>query len=691
MKNNERIMVDFSLTEPILPLLDARFSKESEIVVVYRKVRGVLENFAEHKGHNPNRLRILEVYNQRGEIAIKLNRFIDAIPRSEKQSVQRWKNYKSEIRANLRRVSRELFDLSAGGPEKEFHSSVLDLVPDEMRAVVEHLPKERAWTCVKREERGRLAISERGLLILSAMMNVWRRLNLSTLRELFENSASIRHEILAIGPRRLAISALGQLYRTRDKLGFERHPLKKTDCIDVKDWPQPLRGEWENFELLAKHGVGANHRLRLSAKKLKFSIKKLSATTVTNYKTAFGYALSVIRPTGDLSILDLIKVTPREGAADDDDLPTEHNSIVDIYRSSEQQKKGTVKNPGFDSGMFARFAHGVMSVAARNGYGRYIRAFRQAYRIFLDEDAKLSRRAMKKAGIPIEWVDKEILRLYPEFLRVVNTGSFKIAPGRIRDACGDAFFVLFFVWCTVLRYMGYRQQSPRGCIVGVNFILRPDRTIVLHFDETKNHKRIHMELTEDSPDTHVLLWNVLYLYYRKVYPYLVRQSGDTLGGKLFVTTSMKNFFRPFKNGKDFYEVFKRGGDKFLRTSELEPQVRHMLNPHFLRGMCADWMILILHMSFEEAGEVLGDDPKTLERDYVDKNRVHDGGAVLKEVERRRKMIQSEMGASARIEGLVERIEKSYKDVLAQKDREIDALRQKNEEALALITELTAGL
>ena len=50
MKNNERIMVDFSLTEPILPLLDARFSKESEIVVVYRKVRGVLENFAEHKG-----------------------------------------------------------------------------------------------------------------------------------------------------------------------------------------------------------------------------------------------------------------------------------------------------------------------------------------------------------------------------------------------------------------------------------------------------------------------------------------------------------------------------------------------------------------------------------------------------------------------------------------------------------------
>lgn len=689
MNNNGHLTRDFNFADLILPMLDVRYPKESEVGKVYRKVKGVLEDYAEHLGRTPNRLRILEVYNESGDIARKLDRYIDRIPRLEKQTIQRWKNYKSEIRANLRRVAINLFGLPVKNLPRKLSQSLLDLVPEGMHPVIEHLPRERAWTRAERK-RGHAPVTERGLLVLSAMMNVWHRLGLSTLEELFKNTAAVRREISEIESGGPAYSAATELYPLRDKLGFEKLPPKESNCVEVKDWPQPLRQEWENFESLATKGVGANHKLKASAKRLKFSIKKLTTITIDNYKQAMGYALRAIRPAGDLSVLDLIKVYPRDGAADDDDQPAEHNPLVDIFRLSEEQKKGTVKNVGFDSGMFANFTNAVSSVAARNNYGRHIRAFRKAYVLNPDQDATDTRKVDKKSGMPIWWVDKEIERLYPEFLRIVNSGSFKSAPGRVKKARADVLFVLFFVWFSVLRYMGYRQQSVRRCIVGQNFIVRPDRSIVLHFDKTKNNKRIHMEMSESGPDSHVLLWNVLYLYYKKVYPYIVNQSGDTLGGELFVTTARKTFFRPLKDFTDFYEVFKRGRNRFLRISELKPELRYTLHPHFLRGLCADWLILVLGMSFEEAAQVLGDDPKTLERHYVDKNRVYDAGAVLREVNRRRKALLEETGASARIEGALGRIEKNYQDALAQKDDEIATLRQQHEEAMRLIGELRSS-
>jgi hypothetical protein len=681
----------FVFTDAILILLEQKCSGDSAAGKDYGKIKGVLEDFAEHIGRTPGRLRVLDVYDQRGGLSTRLTQYIDTIPRREKQTLRRWKNYKSEIRTRIRTISNLLFtDREDGAAERSFDESLLDVVPEALRPILPHLPRHRSRRGLSEEERIQVPLSKRGLILLSVLVKVWNRLNLSSVEELFVNhSVAVRREIRDLGPIRLADSAFAQFYKIRKLLRMKIPPRNKSCLVEVDEWPPTLRGEWEKFELLAINGAGADHELTLSAKRMKVSVKKLSPLTIKSYKEGVGYALSVIRPAGDLSILDLIRLVPRENLPADYDGPKEHNHLVDLFRSNQQGKAGTVRRPGYDSACFARFVNGIKAIAARNGYGRYIRSFNQAYHICLDDESKDLRNAKKKAGIQFKWVEGEIERLLSKFLQIVNSGSFRRTPGRLAQARSDIFFVFFFVWFVTLRYMGYRQQSIVDCVVGKNFISESDGTIILQFDKTKNNKRIKMELRPDGPGTHILLWEVLNLYYKKVYPYVVRQSGNSLAGQLFVVTTNVNFFRPFKESTDFDDAFRRGRNRFLNITELAPEVRYELHPHFLRGFCADWMIIVLGMSFEEAAEVLGDDPRTLKLAYVDKKRVHDAGAVFEAVNKRRQALQLEMGASVRIETSLERIEKKYQAVLIEKDKEIAELRRQREKDMARIAELTA--
>jgi hypothetical protein len=219
--------------------------------------------------------------------------------------------------------------------------------------------------------------------------------------------------------------------------------------------------------------------------------------------------------------------------------------------------------------------------------------------------------------------------------------------------------------------MGYRQLCLVNCVVGENFILNRDGSIVLRFDKTKNRKRIRMELNESRRWSHGLLRDTLTLYYKKIYPYLKEQSGNTLGGQLFVTpTGRASSFRPFTHHINFYNLFVEARDLFMDVDELDQSVRRSLHPHFLRGLCTDWMVLVLKMTCVEAAEVLGINPIVLEREYLSQDREHDAGPMFDNARHR-----ADGGEfRARINDVLEKVNNTQEKILEAKDQEISMLR-----------------
>jgi hypothetical protein len=238
---------------------------------------------------------------------------------------------------------------------------------------------------------------------------------------------------------------------------------------------------------------------------------------------------------------------------------------------------------------------------------------------------------------------------------------------------------MFFVWLVTLRYMGYRQQCLVNCIIGENFIVKPDGSIILRFDKTKNRKRIRMELNESRRWSHGLLWDTLTLYYKKVYPYLVKQSGNTLDGQLFVAPAGRAAsFKPFRGHTYFYRLFVEGRDLFMDVDGLDQSVRRSLHPHFLRGLCTDWMVLVLKMTCVEAAEVLGISPIVLEREYLSQDREHDAGQMFDNVYTRHRAGQLEGELRTRVNDVLEKVNKTQENILEAKDREISRLRDEVE-------------
>jgi len=513
--------------------------------------------------------------------------------------------------------------------------------------------------------------------LLTVLLSIWDRFKLTAYSQLLvDRSAELYEELRKVTSSSRARNLRKLVIDIRSQMGL-RKPTAKSESLPLNQWPPTLRREWERFTQVAKRPPSAE--LVIEAKEGKFSAKRLTQKTINSYRLSIGYALWVIKPEGDLGILDLIKVVSREVVEPGDDDPKEHNHDVDLFRASERAKPGRRKGVGFDSSAFKQFDSAGKSVASRLGYGRYIKKFAETYRLCLNEEAKQANKSAKKEGIPIKWIDGQIAKLNVRFLQIIKTGSFKRTPGRAFKSRSDILLVMFFVWLVMMRYMGYRQQCLVNCIVGVNFIFKSDGTIVLRFDKTKNSKRIRMELNESRRWSHGLLWETLTLYYKKVYPYLKRQCGNTLSGHLFVApTRIATSFRPFTDHMDFYYLFVEARDLFMDVDELDESVRRSLHPHFLRGLCTDWMVLVLKMTCLEGAEVLGINPIVLEREYLSQDREHDAGQMFDNVYARRRAEQLEGEFMTRVNDTLEKVAKTQGKILEEKDQEILRLRAENE-------------
>jgi hypothetical protein len=184
-----------------------------------------------------------------------------------------------------------------------------------------------------------------------------------------------------------------------------------------------------------------------------------------------------------------------------------------------------------------------------------------------------------------------------------------------------------------------------------------------------------MEIKPSLEGTHERLREVLITYYERILPYIQKRGDPELGQQFFVQfNSVKGLFRAFKDAPDYVGFFSGRVGEFFKVQELEPHLRDKINPHFLRGVCTDWMILDLHMTFEEAAEVLGDSEEVLKRDYLDRNRVYDATAPFNRVNAAH-LTEVRNGGAAHSHSSDAQIEQGFQDVLRSKNSEIKSLKK----------------
>lgn len=405
-------------------------------------------------------------------------------------------------------------------------------------------------------------------------------------------------------------------------------------------------------------------------------------STINRLSNVIARILPLIPYGKKLSVDDLIRLVPTEIKAEEGLLVQNRNGNMDHVRNIERAKS---KTAGCDTEDFISFTMAIKAIAARNGYCHLIKDFKEVYRCKRDTKAKRAKKIDKKQGINRKWLDDDLERLCVEFDRIVDERLFERKPGRRnRDADRAMRLCLFTPQALTLRRLGYRQQAIRGAVHGVNIKFLPGGVVVLHFneEEVKNSHALHMVLKPTKGGLHERQRKVLIKYYRKVWPYMKSQGGERLGQQFFACFDGKSGrFRQFKNAADYSKFFKKRAAEFMSLHELKPHLRNSIHPHFLRGVCADWMVIDLNISKDEAAEVLGNTKRALERDYLDEGRVYDATPIFDKANaalRAKENVEGEANAGLR----VRKLEIEYQQKLSAKDKQIEVLT----DALALAKE-----
>lgn len=680
-------MPSLILDESVVSALDRACESDEVLKNVRQKVERLLIEFASTKKVSYKNLRVIHIATDRADIQPPLLRIIYSVPRLPGQTAKRHRRYMSENASCVRRLIRVIMGLRPK-PKKGVISSpesvLFKKIPDYIKAILNKFPRERIYQTrgdVKDDEPVD-CLTPNGQVLLLALCKVANTLDLS--KELSPLSCLVLNHRNLIRSQIHAITSSAREYdgcyktllRLLKKLDLKVE-AKEPISVKVENFPQPLREEYYESIQVARGKIPPSQLVIDSSKTHKFSIE-VEETSIDNVTNAFCQFIGLIPQDETLSVVDLMRLEPTEVKTKEGVKIENRNSKIDWVREIERAKQSPSKRQGYDSENFRKFLYAIKFVAARNGYGHLIEAFNKAYILRLDKETKQKNKEIKKRGISREWIDNELQRLGAEFGRVVNKGLFKHRPGRkIKEVDRAMHLCLFYPQFLTKRLLGYRQQAIRKCSSGKNIMFLPDGTVVLHFDKdkVKNKRVLHMEIKPTEGGTHERLRTVLITYNKKVLPYLQKQAGSKLQGCFFATLDGRTGgFRAFKHAKDYEQVFGRRVREFLNVQELEAEVRDALHPHFLRGVCTDWMILDLHMSTWEAAEVLGDTEAVVRRDYLARNRVYDATKPFDRVNAERLRAKNELDGE-----------------LQKKDRQIETLMTSLQMANSQVMELTARL
>jgi hypothetical protein len=517
-----------------------------------------------------------------------------------------------------------------------------------------HMPRQAKGSNARDvERRKQFPLNTSGKYILKTLLVVDARHKTTSARELFsEHYFEIRREVTLNVPHQHRKVVFRDLYRVAKQLGISS-VKSRLPALEIDDLPEKLRKQVLNFEERAPIGLGAFENLKKLASKNKF--KRLKGWRVSSVYNAIGALLTAApyMELGDeVGVEDLLRL---ETHGEDPD--EKINSYIERYRAVELARENPgYKQKDYDSVNFSMLVFALCAIGRFNGIFDLQEKFHSHYKISLDLDSRSLRKSLKKKKMSRKWIDDWIWQTKPEFDEIINKRSF-LTSARDRKLC------LFYVQLIVLRFLGFRQECLRKCVVGKHIIFGKD-SVSFHYEpgEIKNEvlidqtlsKKLHGGITEI-----VLLIDVLKKYkyglldvIRAEFPLLYKTS---MGEAFFAISNSEKrglirkyetgeegesnlvqFRRSTRGRKAVRDIFTTSAYTFMNCARLSDFPYHF-NPHFLRGVCCDWLIKDLKMTWEEVSKCMGDRESTLKREYYEEGRrVQDATDALARVSRERK-------------------------------------------------------
>lgn len=636
------------ISHPLIPLLleiEKGDGEPARLIKNYLpKVRGVLEGYAvEVKKASLNKLTLLDVLadiDGKPELQGGLIDHIDGlITPKDKGPV------KSQIKGLLKAVFK-----SAGFSKEEGLAVepgfIRASLPEWLREVYDHLPKNGG------------NLSPRSCHALGVMLYVVASQKPSSVRSLLVDmadhvSAAVRtcYESPAWKALDVAISHL----RIKLKLSKSRCREKS---LPFKQWPPTFRKQWEEFDLLAI--AGPTKSLQATAKRYKVRVKPLIRSSLDTYQDVVGRALGAIQWHDDLELKDLLKIGWVEVAEGGAAKRRRGNEFIEDYRRQQQDPQTWGKAAGQDSVAFVSLASALKTMAAYFGLFELRQKFHAVYKPKPDEETRARRREEKKAAYSQDFVDGQIARLAERFDKIVETGAFKTDPKSLR-------LCIFLVVFVTMRYMGFRQQAVRNCIIDVHikFGARGESvTFEWPKELVKTKRPIRIKLERRIDKTHELLIDVLTKYKGHVYPHVVEKQDESLGGQFFVKPNHRGKFVGFRTHTNLYQWFSNASLEFLPLKDKIEGRKEGMHPHFLRGFAIDWL-LGYGLSAAEVGDLMNISQKTVLEIYASKERPVNTRSALNSLQVKRLEHEALADDSSRVNLVAEVLAARVREVLEE--------------------------
>lgn len=591
-------------------------SPDAEVEIRLAKINGCLKSYATFRGSEVDLLTVLDVVGQEGMLHPDLSAHV----------IKHYPNVstRGSQTSNLRYLSQVVCDRE--GKQQEGKIFAESNLPDYMKPLWFYLPR-RNW---KRkivptdQERARFPLSRLGESMLRALLIVDDEVEPGDVKALFiTHSLDLIRAVKKSVHHRDRQTVLSLFNRVRSYLGLVLQ--EKTQQLSLDDLPPTLRAQIERFTVAAPMGLRAYPDIVRAATDCGVNVAKykpMRSQTIEQYIRFLLRGLSRIELPGDVKIEDLVRLEDYEFQANDRTVNGFRNPLIEQFRCSEREKQTEFKEAGYDSVTFKNFISAIKSVAAYNQVLGSYNQFRQTYRVNLDRESKDRRKALKKRILSRKWLYNEIRRCKERFDQVVRSGSFK-------SQRKDLELCMFFPQLVVLAFTGYRQECIRNCNEGehIKFGVEGDVAFTWAKYEIKNEKQIESTISRSEhgniPEL-VMLLEVLNDYRRKVLGHLKRQYGaayqERIGSAFFGYVDRDGCVRRFSHesaklaSNQLTAHFKKHGYAFLNFDDFF-SFDVSFHPHFLRGVCCDWLKDDLGMTWEEISDTLGDTIQTLMRDY----------------------------------------------------------------------------
>lgn len=601
----------------------------------FEKVYGVLSDFAKRSlGKEIYELNFFgELVVEGGEVNPGLIAFVGDYYDNNSTRVSQLNRLENLILAELglalstREVTPELASVGLVDPDK---------IPVHLKGIWKRLPRVKGSGTHDAEKREKLPLTPVASEVFKALLSVSEQYGVEDAVTLLgELGGVVQSFIRSNVHHKLRRRAQGCFNKIRNTFDFRRQTTDFTEA----DLPPQIRECVKVFRSRAPHGFLPYRELRVQTEKYKgHGDGALGGGTIRRYVRDFIYGLSKLNLAEDACLQDLLILDSRSIERDGKVIGIEYfNPITETYASAERaQVRPGWKEENFDSISFARFLDALFSIARYNGEFDLPAEFRKRVKLRRDKNTRKDRKQKKKQRFGRGWVDDEIRLLKSEFDRAIGKKTF-LTDRRSLRVC------LFLPQLVVMRYLGYRQQCLRRCLIGRNIKFGKDGSVSFYYarKEIKNEVVINQTFDVDScteiPELRLML-DVLTKYYRIFLPTVRARSPkdwDARMGRMFfavpsreaglikmapvdVKSSSTQESEGDDGHSDFHYWFTEMAYELMNFDDLA-DFPHDFNPHLLRGHCCDWLRKDKEWSWEDIAKAMGDREGTLKSEYYEED------------------------------------------------------------------------